>query len=146
MSMPPESVTLDVPRSGTEPGVWDGQYIDVNGHRARLRLTLTLSNEGAIGGRYELVFPDTDRAKVVSGEIEGRQSADTISFHAPLRTPEQKSGGTEQRLHYEAHISDRVFAGRQALFGVVTASRQPGFGGGVWIAWRSKDRAAVSKR
>jgi hypothetical protein len=111
-----------------ESGRWEGEYIDVSGHRGALTLTLEVRGD-EVFGKYELALRTEDQQSFVSGEVEGRVEGENVRFLLAL-------GANKERLSYSAHLSDAGSYARQALYSTVDSGSEAGFGRGVWIAWR----------
>lgn len=111
-----------------ESGVWEGQYLDVNGHRGTLRLTLE-PKEDTLRGKYELKLITEDNPKVIQGNVEGQIEGTNIHMQLAL-------GKTAQKVQYESHVCPAGSYAKQAIFGLVESVPQSNLGGGVWIAWK----------
>lgn len=118
-----------------EPGRWEGEYIDVKGHRGRLSLDLATEG-GVLRGKYELTFRTEDSPQIISGAIEGDvDERGGVRMRLALGGKDRQAGVTGEQK-YEARLHSAGSYARQALFGSVGESSEGGFGGGVWIAWR----------
>ena len=112
-------------------GVWQGEYLDVNGHRGKLRLDLEAEG-GRVTGRYRLTLAAEDEPETISGRVEGSVEGSSIRFEAPVGKQEA------ERILYEGSLRPAGSFALQAIYGTVEAVPQENFGGGVWIVWRFK--------
>lgn len=111
-----------------ESGDWEGEYIDVNGHRGPLRLNLEVK-DNTLQGKYELTIRTEDKPQVISGEIEG----DVKGENAKMLLAQ---GREREKMQFDVHVRSAGSFAKGALFGLVGAAPGSNFGGGVWIAWR----------
>jgi hypothetical protein len=132
--------SYDAPRSSgkLEPGNWDGEYIDVNGYRGKLRLHLETGGGGAVSGKYEMTVRSEDGPQIFGGPIDGKvDDQGNVYLDVTLaRGGKEKEGDKRHVVQYTARPSSAGSYAKQALFGSVGGSPETNFGGGVWIAWR----------
>lgn len=122
------------PPAKLEPGVWEGEYIDVRGVHGTLRLDLDTVDAG-FEGSYELRLRLRDQPKVYSGRLRGTLSEGKVQFEVALPQYEKRPGSPET-LKYDAELRDGGSYARQTMYGTVRSSPESLAGGGVWIAWR----------
>ena len=109
-----------------EPGVWEGEYLDVRGLRGKVRFVLR-SVDKAVSGEFEMSLVTRGRPLVHKGSLEG--SVDGTNVRLTLKGPAQV-------LEHVAEVREAGSYAKQALIGVVRTSPGADWGGGVWIAWR----------
>jgi hypothetical protein len=114
------------PNVRLEPGVWQGEYLDVRGIRGKLRFELR-SVENGVTGEFELRLVSHGRPVVHTGEVQGK--VDGSDLRMTLR-------GQEEVLEYNAQLRDAGSYAKQAMIGTVLTSPRSEGAGGVWIAWR----------
>lgn len=137
----------ETPRSSNklESGNWEGEYIDVNGHRGLLSINLETEGD-MLRGEYELTLRTEDQPQILKGAVEGKvdeQGAvninlaldNTVGKQAYEKT-QASSVGDGKIIRYDAQISSAGSFARQALCGLVSGVPESNLGGGVWIAWR----------
>jgi hypothetical protein len=110
-----------------ESGLWEGEYIDANGHRGELGLDLETS-ASTVTGTMELVVRTEDEPQVINGEIDGAVEGKSLRLHMVL---EDRS----EVIECVARVRSAGSYARQALTGTIPALPRYGLGGGVWIAW-----------
>ena len=114
------------PNAKLEPGVWQGEYLDVRGIRGKLRFELR-SVENVVTGEFELRLVSRGRPVVHTGKVQGK--VDGSDLRMTLR-------GQEEVLEYNAQLRDAGSYAKQAMIGTVLTSPGSEGAGGVWIAWR----------
>ncbi len=125
------------------PGKWEGQYLDVNGHRGQLRMSLDYAGD-TITGRYELRIAAEDKPQVIAGTLQGKTSGNRLNLSIP-RAADAKQQQGRQPLAFDAEIRGAGSHAEQAMFGTIAGGVEGNFGGGVWIAWRFKRSNAGGK-
>ena len=111
-----------------QTGEWEGEYIDVYGHRGTLHMTLE-DSAGSLSGKYELTIQSEDKPKVMTGEITGVVEGDSVGLTLAM-------GKNAEKAEYRAWIRHAGGFALQSLVGFVDPIPGSGFGGGVWVAWR----------
>jgi hypothetical protein len=108
-------------------GHWEGDYTDVEGHRARVQLIITETGPN-VKGRFELILSTEDQAEHYQGSLSGSANDDNIVL----------------RLHWHRGepmvcaltLREPAAYAEEAVFGVCAAMPVLKLGGGVLIAWK----------
>ena len=120
---------------GLENGMWEGEYIDVNGVRATLRLDLDVK-DNKVTGTFEAVFQAEDQPQMMRGDLSGYTEKGQVRVQLPIGPASDKERGKAEMVEFSAQLSDAGSHARQAVFGVVSSAPRSNLGGGVFIAWR----------
>lgn len=115
-------------------GLWEGEYIDVNGVRATLRLKLDVS-ETKVAGTFEAVFQAEDQPQVMRGDLSGYTEKGQVRFQLPIGPASDGEAGKAEMVEFSAQLSDAGSHARQAVFGLVSSAPRSNLGGGVFVAW-----------
>jgi hypothetical protein len=111
-------------------GRWEGEYIDIDGHRGRLRLTVAKTGT-KISGKFELSLATEDEPEryqgTLSGRIDGKQLV--LKLHMARGEP----------MVCTLMLRHPVAFAEQAIFGVVEPVPALKFSGGTLVAWRFRD-------
>ncbi len=110
-------------------GRWEGDYIDIEGHRARIELTITRGG-AALAGSFVLALATEDRPERYEGSLTGTLEGSTIVLRLQSR-----SGAEIGRRLTLAHPLSYA---EQAVYGVVDPTPALKLGGGVLAAWKFK--------
>ena len=114
-------------------GSFEGPYLDANGYRGTLKLSLAV-DDVKISGNCHLTLRDTDDPLIYSGSVEGDFKAESLTLKLNLNDPSPKD---DSFLSLETNlvVSDASSFAVQAIYGIISASPGSGLGGGVWIGW-----------
>ena len=124
--------TVDAELPGEEAqrmkaGRWEGEYIDIEGHRGRLRFTVTKTGT-TISGAFELTLTTEDEPEryrgTLSGEINGEQLV--LKLYMAPAAP----------MICTLKLRRPVAHAEQAVFGIVEPLPAFNFSGGTLVAWR----------
>ncbi|MFW9846478.1 MAG: hypothetical protein ACFFD6_07010 [Candidatus Thorarchaeota archaeon] len=129
-----ESKIVDPKKGKTEN--WQGEYIDVFGHRGRLKLALTTLEE-KVSGKYEFVLRTEDKAETKRGDIKGYAKGADIELDL-IHNPASNKGKSAEHRHSAKITSAGSFA-EKVMVGKAKGLPEANLGGGIWIAWRFKD-------
>lgn len=135
LAEPTESSTTNAATCKQEPtiesGLWQGEYIDANGYRGDLRLTLVTSGD-TLTGEIALKLRTEDQAQVIRGTVDGVAEYELVHLRSALE-------GVPEKIEYAAEVRPAGSYACHALFGTMPAVPQYNLGGGIWIAWRFED-------
>ena len=107
-------------------GPWEGEYTDIDGHRARMVFNIA-STGAAIRGTFEMVLSTEDKAERYKGTLTGTAHGESISLKLQL------TRGTV--LTCDLQLREPAAYAEQAVFGTVEPARALNFGGGTLVAW-----------
>ena len=110
-------------------GRWEGDYIDIEGHRGRVELTITHSGT-TLGGTFTLALATEDKPERYDGAITGTVEGETVVLQ--LETERQAV------IVCRLQVAEPVAHAEQAAYGVVDETPKLKLGGGVLMAWRYK--------
>ena len=110
-------------------GRWQGDYIDIEGHRGRIELTITKSGTTLVGA-FVLTLSTEDQPDRYQGSVTGSVDGNAVVLR--LQTKSQAE------IVCDLTLAEPSAYAEQAVYGVV--HRTPGLrlGGGVLTAWRFK--------
>ena len=108
-------------------GQWEGDYIDVEGHRGQMAFDIEVDS-GAVSGRFELVLATEDEAERTGGTLVGNTDQDGVRLR--LAMPNGPAVAAVLAL-----ASPTAFA-LQAAFGTLAPAPAMKLGGGVIMLWR----------
>ena len=115
------------------PGNWEGHYLDVRGYRCNLKLSIK-SEQERLSGKFQLEIPrGLHDSQTLQGGLSGEIKGEEVSLILEI-------GKKNDGLNYRAQLSDAGSHATQALYGNVVSTLNRDFGGGIWIAWRYKDK------
>ncbi len=108
-------------------GRWEGEYTDIDGHRARVLFTITAAGE-SIRGTFAMILSTEDEAERYEGRLTGTESGEAIALQLHLES--------DTVLTCDVQLREPAAHAQQAVFGTVGPARALNFGGGTLIAWK----------
>lgn len=139
--LPSESV------SAMEQGEYEGVYYDVMGHRGEIRFSLKREEQN-FEGSCELILTDTDEPVAFRGTAEsfaevkeGQDEPSTARFRLEFVPPKDENYTTSEQqglwtAEFMIYVRPATPFAKQAMYGTLRATGDPGLSGGVWIAWK----------
>jgi len=116
-------------------GQWEGDYTDVEGHRARIQFKITETG-ASIRGEFQLILSTEDQAERYQGNLTGSANGDAIILHFKMESGEP--------MVCTLRLQEPAAYAQEAVFGVVASVPSLKLGGGVLIAWRFRDTLSES--
>lgn len=110
-------------------GRWEGEYTDIEGHRARVELTITRSGP-TLAGDFVLALSTEDQAERYTGSVTGTVDGS----HVVLRLHARSKADIVCRLS----VAEPHAYAEQAVYGIVEPTPALKLGGGVLTAWKFK--------
>ena len=110
-------------------GRWQGDYIDVDGHRGRLELTITKTGP-TVGGTFVFSLATEDQPERYGGSVSGRIDGTAVLL--------QLETDREATIVCRLTLAEPAAFAEQAVYGTVDPTPKLRLGGGVLTAWRFK--------
>lgn len=121
-------------------GDWDGEYTDSYGHKGKLRFKMDVKETNVLGD-FELTVKKPDKPWKVAGKMKGViQKGNNIEFTLEIPDTEKGVESTPKQAKFKAHLRSAGSYAHQSLIGIADKMPMKNFGGGVWVAWRFKEK------
>lgn len=112
-------------------GGWQGEYIDIEGHRGRVYLQINQIGDD-VNGSIDLGLATEDEGEQYKGSVVGSISGTQVSLSIQWQT-----GDPVETI---LTIAEPTAFAESTLYGTLSASPTMKLGGGVFIAWRFRGR------